>query len=235
MARAITSPAGVALGSSVAAGFLASGAPVGGAVIMGLAAWALPVVRAMHQPKPNAAPSLPASTEDLPHSWEAPVSDARRALKRYRRSLAQCPSGPLRRRLEDLEDDFEESVRRCEHLARWGAEAEMAEKELDPNAVERAARHVGDSAHRAAADQREVRTRLETVQGEAKARLALINARLDEAVGRAVEMVGRAGQARDDGAGGLDMGAGELASELGALRSALEEVGHPERRRATEG
>ncbi len=56
---------------------------------------------------------------------------------------------------------------------------------------------------------------------QAMGRLALINGRLDEAVGRAVEMAARIDC---DEEGELDLGAGEMAAELRSLQLALEEV-----------
>lgn len=224
VARAITSPAGVVVGSVAAAALLATGAPVVGAVVAGALAWAVPVVRAIRRgrPRPKLKPAL--AGDELPRRWAAPLADAEQALQRYRRALGRCPPGPLHERLEEIESEFVESVDRCAELARWGAEAEVARKELDPVGVEQAARTTGRHARFAAEDQREVRDRLVAVVHEASARLVLINGRLDEAVGRAVEMVGRAGTIGADGPGGVDLGSGELATDLRALRDALENV-----------
>jgi hypothetical protein len=164
------------------------------------------------------------TVESLPARWAAPLADAQEALGRYRLALHRCPPGPLRSRLEDLEAEFSDSIERCRELARWGADAQAAARELDPGGIERAARPTGAQARYVARDQREVKDRLHAVQGESAARLALINGRLDEAVGRAVEMAGRAAWAGPAGAADLDLGAGELAAELRALRAALDEV-----------
>lgn len=184
----------------------------------------VPAVRAVRRGPGRAPPHVPAAVDDLPPRWAAPVKDAEQAHSRYRRALLRCPKGPLRNRLEEAESDFLESVAGCAELARWGAEAEGARGELDPEAVRRGAGRIGDQAGFAAEDQREVIDRLEAVMHEAKARLVLINGRLDEAVGRAVEMAGRAGRVGRGGTGGPDVGAGELATDLRALRAALDEM-----------
>ncbi len=57
--------------------------------------------------------------------------------------------------------DFRESVERCRDLARWGADAQVACRELDPGRIERTARPAGDEARHPARDQREVKERLE--------------------------------------------------------------------------
>ncbi len=55
----------------------------------------------------------------------------------------------------------------------------------------------------------------------AKARLVVINGRLDEAVGRAVEI---AGKVDADDPAGVDLAAGEVATKLRWLRAALAEA-----------
>jgi len=209
------------VGSVAAGALLAAGGPVAGAVLTGLAAWALPVLRAVFRdPLPSARSRSPV-LDALPQRWAATVEDARRALKSYERAVARCSKGPLRDRLEALEAEFTSSVERCVELAWWGAEAEAARREMDPVAVERAARSAGSHARSAAADQREVMARLDAVSAEAKARLVVINGRLDEAVGRAVEIAGKV-DAEDPA--GVDLAAGEVATKLRWLRAALAEA-----------
>ena len=220
VARAITSPAGVVAGSAAAAALLAGGAPVAGAVAAGALAWAVPIVRAVFSGGIGRARRHVTDAQDLPERWTAHLEDAEQALARYRRAVRPCSSGPLRDRLEVLEDDFVESVERCTDLALWGAEAEAARQELDPARIERSARSTGSHARHVAQDQRDVMARLDAVTSEAHGRLVLINGRLDEAVGRAVEMAGKSRRR----AGGRDLGSGEVASKLRALRAALDEV-----------
>ena len=221
VARAITSPLGV-MGGAVATGaLLAAGAPVTGAVITGVVAWSVPVLRAVFSRMFATNPQKRVRVEKLPQKWAAKVEDARRALKSYERAVERCPSGPLRDRLTTLENGFKDSIERCAELARWGADAEAARQELNPAVVERAARSAGKLARQAAADQREVIARLDAVIEEAKARLVVINGRLDEAVGRAVEI---AGKADTDDERDLGIGAKEVAMRLRSLQAALEEV-----------
>lgn len=221
VARAITSPAGLVVGSTAAAILLAGGAPVSGAVAAGALAWVVPVLRSVFRGQTPILDPGRWADDALPEHWAAPVDDAREALRRYRRVMARCEAGPLRDRLEELEAEFDASVTRCRDLAQWGADAEAARNELDPPGIERRARASAKQAKKAAAAQREVRGRLASVSDQAMARLALINGRLDEAVGRAVEMAARLDC---DDEGDLDREAGEMAAELRLLQAALEEV-----------
>lgn len=230
VARALTSPAGLLVGAGATSALLATGAPVPAAVAAGALAWAVPVIRAVSRrlfPSRRRAPR-----GELPRKWAARVDDARRARDSYERAVARCPAGPLRERLEALGTGVADSVERCSALAHRGAEAEAAKAELEPMALERAARSAGKHARQAAADQRDVLVRLDAVIDEAKAWLVVINGRLDEAVGRAVEIAATA-DAEDERE--LALGAGEVAARLRSLQAALEEVdGIGEDRRSAE-
>ena len=231
VARALTSPAGLLVGAAAASGLLASGAPVPAAIITGAVAWVVPVLRAVAQDLFPTSHRERQPVGELPRKWAAKVEDAQQAMASYERAVARCPSGPLRDRLEALATGFVGSVERGSALAQWGAEAAAARAELDPPAVERAARSAGKHARNAAADQREVLARLDAVILEARSRLIVINGRLDEAVGRAVEIAGKA-DTEDERE--LAIGAGEVATRLRSLQAALEEVdGIGEARTAT--
>ena len=238
VARALTSPAGIAVGSATVGTLLASGAPVAACVIAGLLAWAAPVVSAMRRAPGVRSGGSKRRTKkgDAAASpeWADAVADAERAVARFQRSVDGCDAGPLLDRLHELEEDVLQSLEACEHLARVGAEAESARRELDPAAMERAARRGNRRAATDAAEsQRQLISELLEIEDDARSRLAVINGRLDEAVGRAVEIVGRAGGGRwRRGATDTDDSSAELSDELRALSRALHEVDahdHPHR------
>lgn len=250
VAAAITSPAGIVAGSALAAVLIASGAPFVAAGLVGVAAWSLPVARAMrrvpgfHGGLTGRARTRPPIT--LVGGWADAVADAEQALARYQAALDRCADGPLKDRLVALEDEVAESVDACHELAQWGADAELARRELDPAGMERAARRSGRAAIDAATSQRQLVGELLEVEADCRARLALINGRLDEAVGRAVELAGEARRDLLRSRSVVDHESGDaaraVAEELRALRAALDEMdgptgatGTPPERRAAPG
>lgn len=229
VARAITSPAGIVAGSTAAAVFLGGGAHPAMSILAGVAAWAVPVARAMQRvpgmssATGRAKKGRKGSEERVGPEWQAAVVDAEAAVDRFQQSIEDCRTGPLRDRLIELEEDVLQSLDTCRDLAAWGAEVEEARRELNPAAMERVARRSGKAAADAATTQRQLVAELLQIEDEARVRLALINGRLDEAVARGVEIVGHAfglgGRVRGDGDD-----AARVAAQLTALSAALHEV-----------
>ncbi|MBW3556952.1 MAG: hypothetical protein KY454_08455, partial [Actinobacteria bacterium] len=186
VARAITSPAGIVSGSLAAAVLLGAGAPLAAALLAAVGAWAVPVGRAMAR-VPGFTTASRTMRSEIRGKWKAAVVDAEDAAARFQRAIEGARRGPLRDRLVELEEDVLQSLDSCRDLAAWGADAESARRELDPRAMERVADRAGKPARDAALSQRQLIAQLREVEREARARLVLINGRLDEAVGRAVE------------------------------------------------
>ena len=241
VAAAIMSPAGIAGGSTVAALALATGAHPLVSIVSGIAGWLVPVARAMRYVDGSGARPTRTVRHDAAApltEWDVAVIDAEDAVARFASAIDRCSDGPLRDRLDAMEEDVLESLACCRELAAWGAEAQSARQELDPAAMERAARRAGRAAKDAARSQRELISELVEIEDECRVRLALINGRLDEAVGRAVDLAGRSRRVgrRRRSRGDLDAvgGASELSEELRALRNALHDLdAHDGRRPGT--
>jgi hypothetical protein len=205
---------------------VASGAPPAVCVAAGLAGWGIPVARSMRRvPGLGAGAGGAARTKQdaarLEAAWQAPVADAEAAVARFQDAVDQCRSGPLLDRLVELEEDVLQSLDTCRRLAEAGQDAEAARDELDPAAMRRVAKRLGAVGAAAEADQRAVSDALLQVAEDARARLALINGRLDEAVGRATELLARSVTEEPAEGGGV---AAEVAGELGRLSEALHDV-----------
>lgn len=234
VARAITSPAGIAGGAVVAGGLIAGGAHPLLCALAGLVGWGVPVVRAMQRVPGlggrarQAAPAKGARGADR-DSWDAAIADAETAADRFEATVERYPDGPLLDRLRELEEDVFQSLEAARELARTGAEAEAARRELAPARLQREGRRAGRAAEDAAASQRRLVTQLASVEDEARAKLVLLNGRLDEAVGRATELLARSALSPDERDGSV---VEEVAKELERLSAALHEVEpheHPHR------
>jgi hypothetical protein len=232
VARAITSPSGILLaGAGASAAILAGlGLPIAAGV--GLAAWAARVALAI----PRKAPEDRIQPARLAEPWRSFVREAEDAARRYRRAVAATAPGPLRERLADIGTRIDTGVLESWRVAKRGDALEGALGEMDVRAVAdelqgveaEAARRGphGASLERTAAALRaqlESASRLGTVAAEARDRLRLLDARLDEAVARAVELSLGAGDL--SAAGGLEGDVDQLVEEMEALRAALDDAG----------
>lgn len=230
VARALTSPAGVLLAGAGASAAILAGLPLAAAAGIGAVAWAARVAFAV--------PRRPAGDRVDPSSlrppWRQFVEEALAARARYDRAVRATETGPLRDRLGDIGLRIGTGVQECWRVARRADTLEAALSDLD---VDRARRELIDLQHerRSGADRESLeRTaealraqvssgeRMARVAAEARDRLRLLDARLDEAVARAVELSLRTGGDADTSGLGDDVDS--LVSEMEALRSALEDT-----------
>lgn len=230
VARALTSPSGILLaGAGTSLGILA-GLPIVGAAAIGAAAYAARVALAMPRREGERI-----DLRALGDPWRHFVREALDARRRYDRAVQTVTAGPLRDRLSEIGDRLEDGVRECWRIALRGQALQRALAELDPSdAIRRELEQVrhdrdrdGESGHLHATEealraQLASRGRIAAVAAETRERLRLLNARLDEAVARAVELALRSGDASDLGGLGSDVDA--LVAEMEALRQALEET-----------
>jgi hypothetical protein len=233
VARAITSPSGILLAGAGASAAILGGLPLIAAAGIGLAAWAARVALAL----PRKAPEDRIQPERLAEPWRSFVREAQDAARRYRRAVAATAPGPLRERLADIGTRIDTGVLVSWRVAKRGDALEGALGEMDLRAVadelraveaEAAARRgpQGASLERTAAALRaqlSSASRLGAVAAEARDRLRLLDARLDEAVARAVELSLGAGDV--SAAGGLQGDVEQLVEEMEALRAALDDAG----------
>lgn len=228
VARAMTSPSGILLGGAGAAVTIAAapaalpvalalGAGVGAAIYVARVALAIP-----------RAPRSQVDVSQLSEPWRTFVADAVDARQRYERALGTAAGGPLRDRLSEIGRRLDTGVEESWRIARRGMALEAAMRQLeDPRRVrarlEDARRHRADSrivdSLQAQLDSTE---RIATVAAEARRRLQVLDARLDEAVARAVELSLSADHTGD--LSGVDTAVDAVVSDMEALRQALEET-----------
>lgn len=225
VARTITSPSAILLaGAGTAAGILV-GAPVVAAAAVGAAAYAARVALAIPR-----QPRSPVDLSQLRDPWRTFVADAVDACNRYQRALATADPGPLRDRLGEVGRRLETGVEESWRIARRGMQLEGALGQLDdPDDVRERlarARRGGDERIVASLEaQLESTRRIADVAAQARQRLQLLDARLDEAVARAVELAVSADDARAVSGLGTDVDA--VVGDMEALRQALEETHRP--------
>jgi len=204
-----------------------AGVPLAAAGGLALAAYLAWVAVRTLRGAPASTPSDLVEPHRLRHPWRSWVEEAQRAQQRFDQAVEGAPAGPVSERLAAIGARVEDAVRECWRSARRGQELEDALAQLErPERLRQSlaraeAQGQGDvaAALRAQLDTAE---RLERVAADAGDRLQLMDARLDEAVARAVELSLRAGDPVE--LGGLGSDVDSLVTELEALRRGLEEV-----------
>lgn len=227
VARVITSPTAILLAGAGTAASILAGAPLAVAAAVGAAAYAARVALAIPR-----EPSSPVNLHGLTEPWRTFVADAGEACERYQRALGTARGGPLRERLAEIGDRLTKGVDESWRIAQRGMALESALRELDDPAVIRSrlemARRAGPSQEQLARSlhaQLESTRRVERIAAEARQRLQLLDARLDEAVARAVELALSADDAHAVTGLGSDVDA--VVADMEALRQALEETHRP--------
>lgn len=219
----------LAAGAGTAAAVLV-GAPLAVAVLLGGAVYASVVGIRM----PKGRRSGPGGQIDL-HllrgQWRWYVHEALDSRKRFSKAIQGAGSGPIRQRLEGIGERIDDGVMESWRIANRGQELEAALAQLTPAdqvesrlqelrsqpGSETTARLVEALEAQAATYQR-----IASTAGEAGNRLQILEARLDEAVARAVELSLRAGDVGE--LGGLDADVDSLVTEMEALRRGLDEA-----------
>lgn len=229
----MTSPLGIVLaGAGAAAGILLGGGiPV--AIGLGAAAWAGRVAVAVpRDPRPDRIDPF-----TLGEPWKRMVQDALQAQNRFTEAVNEARRGPLRERMEEIALRIGTGVDEAWRVGRTGQTLMEARRRIDTAEAQRELAEIESQAHalpagspleRAAQSLRAQiasAERLDRTIAEARDRLRLTNARLDEAVARAAELSVQAGDADDLAGLGDDVDA--LVTDLEALRLGLEEVDRP--------
>lgn len=234
VARAMTSPLGIILaGFGAAVGFVATGGVLP-AVVLGAAAWAGRVAVAV--PRDPTATRIDPFTVNEP--WRRAVQDALQARTRFREAIDEAQSGPLKDRLVEIGGRIDDGVDEAWRVARQGQVLVQARRRIDTAEAQRELAEVegrvaepwakGSALEKTMASlqaQLASAERLDSTIAEAKDRLRLTNARLDEAVARAVELSVAAHDVAELQGLGDDVDA--LVTDLEALRLGLEEVQRP--------
>lgn len=229
VARAITSPAGILLAGIGVSGAILVGLPVVAAAGVGALAWAVRVGVAVprNASRPRVEPSR------LREPWRGFVHEAQAAQQQFGRALNRAPAGPLHDRLATIADRITAGVDECWKIAQAGHDLAAARGPLDLADIQRQ-RQLVDPQAAAVADSPAAGTvealdaqlaaigRMDRVIADTADRLRLLDARLDEAVTRAIELSVRADS--PDELRGLGDDVDSLVGDLESLRLGLDEV-----------
>ena len=231
-ARAITAPSAIVLAGAGAAAAIAAGLPGLVCVGAGLVAWAARVAFGLPRQKKGDRMDPFALNEP----WRKSVIDAQVAQRRFDTAIRQADSGPLRDRLGEIGTRLGEGVREVWRIAQRGHLMAKGLKALDVESAQRELIDVERDLSKGAdprleATRDSLRAQLHSAQrmidavDEARSQLRLLDARLDEAVTRAIELSLRA--PGDADLTGLGSDVETLVSDMEALRAALEDVERP--------
>jgi hypothetical protein len=230
VARAIMSPSAFLLAGAGTSVAILGGLPLLAAAGVGALCWATRVAAAV--PRQPAGDRV--DTRQLRPPWRDFVKEAVAAQRRFETACARTQPGPLRDHLTDLGRRLGDGVRESSHIARQAQTLAEAWSELDVAGVQR---EMADVKNQPASDSRD-RTeaalkaqldsanRIGKVADDARDRLRVLNAELDEAVARAIELSVQAADPKtlDPLAENVD----SLVGELESLRQALGNVsGNP--------
>lgn len=174
--------------------------------------------------------------------WRRFVQEALQARSRFDATVDRTPRGPLHDRLREIADRVDAGVGETWRIARRGDRLVAARRQIDVAGLDRRLAELGPAATgegttvpageaadpagavgRALQSQRDAVTRMDAVIDRTESELRVLDARLDEAVARAIELTARAGTDASAVAGlGADIDA--LVTEMEALRLALDEA-----------
>jgi len=233
VARAMFSPSALLIGGGAASLVILAGLwPL--APVAGLVGWGAKVALAV----PRKARRSTINPGKLPDPWRTFVFAAAQAAKRFDDQVATLPAGPLRSELGEVGQRVSAAVRECWEIASRGVAIDRARtqlglgqaaNEIDRLKGERTLRATQamdltsiDQAITAVQRQLAAGQRIETAAFEARDRLRVLNAQLDEAVASVVEMSLR--PSADRSAGAIRGQVNGIVDELEALRLALDET-----------
>lgn len=226
VARAIVSPSAIALtGAGAALGILLTGG-VGGAVVGAAALFAGRVAAAI--PRAPSAERIDPFT--LADPWRRLSADAVAARTQFADAVRRARTGPLRDRLNEIGERISSGVDDCWKIAQAGNALADARARIDTTGVAAELADVqatSDPANpitaqtiQALQSQLDTARRLDDTIAATRDKLRLLNARLDDAVGRSIELsVSTTGA---DELGGVADDVSSITTEMEALRQALE-------------
>ena len=237
VARAVVSPSALLMAGAGTALAIVGGLPVAGVAAVGVACWGARVAYAALRRRGPRADAIDPFAVGEP--WRRFVQDALSAERRFDDTVRRTPKGPLHDRLADLGQRIGDGVRECWRIACQGAALQKGLQQIDIKDIRREL--AGVEAELEAADdhtrpplertrkaleaQEATYERIGAVSQDARDKLRVLNAQLDEAVARAVELSVASSESSDISplAGDVDT----LVSDLEALRQGLEAVNQP--------
>ena len=229
-ADAVMAPSAIVLAGAGAAAGIVAGLAALPVVGIAAAAWLVRVATLLPRRKKGERID-PMSISD---PWRHFVRDALDAQRRYRKAVSGASAGPMQDRLVEIGERIDAGVSECWRVARRGDALVDAIGNLDVQSAQRDLEIARQDAEATPGDaQRETVQALEAqlaaadrliaVARDAQDRIRLLNARLDEAVARAVELSIRAEDVGELGDLGDDVE--RVVSEMESLRVGLEEAG----------
>jgi hypothetical protein len=234
VARAVVSPSALLLAGAGTAAAILGGVPLIGALAIGASAWAVRVaVAGLRRRGPRKEVIDPFA---IGEPWRRFVQDAQSAERRFEDTVRRTPEGPLQDRLRDLGERIHAGVREGWRIACQGANLQKGLRQFDIKDIRRelamveaeiegAGRHASASLKRtrdALVAQDASFERVRAVAEDARDRLRVLNAQLDEAVARAIEL-----SLSSTDPGDISLLAGDvdsLVDDLESLRRAIEET-----------
>jgi hypothetical protein len=229
--RAMTAPTSILLAGGAVAVGLAASLPLAVCAGIGAAAWAAKVAWSM----PRGVDNDGVDPFSLAEPWRSYVLKAKRSKRQYFEAVKATRKGPLHDRLDDLADRIDTGVGECYRIAQSGQALSVARAQIDIQAIRQELTHLtwsnggppqpGSSrAATVAALESQIATsdRLDQVIADTTDQLTLLDARLDEAVTRAVELSARGH--RSDELGSVLSDVDSVVGDMEALRVALDET-----------
>jgi hypothetical protein len=233
VAEAVVSPSAILLaGAGTAIGIATGLGPL--ALVAGAAAWAARVAMAI--------PRKPADSRVDPfrvgEPWRRFVQDAQQAERKFEGVVARARPGPIQERLQAIGRRISDGVSEAWRIAQQGDALDDALRSLDEHEIHAELVEVHEEQRRLRRDdpaqealartraaveaQLASAQRLRGVAEDARNRLRLLNAQLDEAVARSLEISLQAGDVSQ--LGPLTQDVEGVVHELESLRQALEET-----------
>ena len=226
------SPAGIlAAGGATAAGIVV-GLPLAAAVVVGAGAWAVRVGAAMTTGRPRGDRIDPFTLQE---PWRRAVQDAVAARARFHEAVGRTRSGPLQDTLHGIAGQMDTLVQETWQIANRGESLVQTRRRIDTADIGRdlaeatqardASPGADESIDRTIESlevQQATAQRMDGVIEQARSQLRLLDARMGEAVVRALELSAQADS--DASVSSLSTDVDSMVSDMEALRLALEET-----------
>lgn len=225
------SPTGILAAGGGAAIGLVVGLPIVAAVVLGAGAWALRVGAAMAPGQPRGERIDPFTLQE---PWRRAVQDAVAARARFSEAVDRTRSGPLQENLRGIADQMDTLVQESWLIANRGESLVQTRRRIDTADI---GKDLAEATHAQASapdDESLARTiqslhaqaataeRMDRVIDQARSQLRLLDARMGEAVVRALELSAQANA--DASLSTLSTDVDSMVSDMEALRQALEET-----------
>ena len=231
VSRAIMSPSGILAAGGGAAVGIALGLAVPVAVVLGAGAWGVRVLAAMGTggPRPDRIDPF-----TLQEPWRRAVQDAVAARARFHEAVGRTRPGPLQDTLRGIAGQMDTLVQESWQIANRGESLVQTRRRIDTKDIDSDLAEATNAQASAPDDeslkltveslttQRAAAARMDKVIEQARSQLRLLDARMGEAVVRALELSAQA--TVDASATSLSSDVDSMVTDMEALRQAMEET-----------